>query len=404
MADLKIVMTLMVRDEADIIAAMIEHHLSQGVDLIIATDNGSVDGTREILADYAASGRVEVHDYLAHDKNQTGVVSEMASRAASEHAATWVINADADEFFIAKDPRLTLRDALSRIPTSIGSFPVPVVNLTGVPARSGAWIRRLTQRDVREESTLMSTVALHAHPTADVVHVGRVGVTVQQGNHGVDIPSLGTPDARFALEVLHVPWRTYSQYETKVINTGRAYDANPLLNPSPRHHGMRDYRFWKAGVLESLYLVRHPGQHRGSSEVPSEGFASETRLETTLAELLQSGRAIVPGRLEPLLAAPGDQYTIAERHSAEAIAGVVIPLEIEHIDASTRWRDLYRAEAAQRRRAESEREHAESVVSRLRARPEARLRALVRRALDAPRALASRGVRAFRSSGGAGGA
>ncbi|HAS32610.1 MAG TPA: glycosyltransferase, partial [Microbacterium sp.] len=94
-------MTLMVRDEADIIAAMIEHHLSQGVDLIIATDNGSVDGTREILADYAASGRVEVHDYLAHDKNQTGVVSEMASRAASEHAATWVINADADEFFIA---------------------------------------------------------------------------------------------------------------------------------------------------------------------------------------------------------------------------------------------------------------------------------------------------------------
>ena len=63
-------MTLMVRDEVDLVAAMIEHHLAQGVDLIIATDNGSVDGTREVLADYAALGAVELHDDPHHRKQQ----------------------------------------------------------------------------------------------------------------------------------------------------------------------------------------------------------------------------------------------------------------------------------------------------------------------------------------------
>lgn len=370
-----IVMTLMVRDEADIIAAMIEHHLAQGVDLIIATDNGSVDGTREILADYAETGRVEVHDYLKHDKNQTAVVSGMASRAATEHGATWVLNADADEFFVAKAPGFTLRDALRGIPTGIGSFHAPVVNMTGIPAREGAAIARLLWRDEREESTLMETVALHAHPSADAVHVGKAGVTVQQGNHGVDIPSLGAPDDEYAIEVLHYPWRTYAQYSTKIVNTGRSYDANPALNPSPRHHGMRDYRFWKAGVLEPLYLVRHPGDDPGA------GFTKDERVLASLQGLLADGAALRPERLAPLVEGAWEGYSAQERAHADEVAALVIPLEIEHISASTAWRDMYRGEAAGRRRAEAERDAAVAERDRLARNPEARARRLGGRVL-----------------------
>ena len=48
-----IVMTLLVRNEEDIIEANIEFHLAQGADFIIATDNRSTDRTRDLLLRYA---------------------------------------------------------------------------------------------------------------------------------------------------------------------------------------------------------------------------------------------------------------------------------------------------------------------------------------------------------------
>jgi len=369
----KIVMTLMVRDEADVIAAMLEHHLAEGVDVVIVTDNGSVDGTREILAEYAASGRVEVHDYLKHDKNQAAVVSSMAARAATHHGATWVVNADADEFFVARDPQKTLRDALAEIPTGIGSFEAQVINMTGPPAREGGSIHRLVWRDHREESSLMETVALHSHPTSDVIHVGRPDVVVVQGNHGVNIQSLGSPPRGSEVEVLHYPWRTYSQYATKIENTGKSYDANPLLNPSPRHHGMRDYRFLNAGILEQMYLVRHPASEPGPE------FVHDSRIADRLARLLADGRAQVPSRLEEALSPAWSEYSEADRARARETARLVIPLEVEHLAASTKWRDMYRAEAAGRQRAEESARGAEAERDRLARLPELRLRRLVGR-------------------------
>ncbi|MCR2801707.1 glycosyltransferase family 2 protein [Microbacterium sp. zg-Y818] len=363
----KIVMTLMVRDEADIVAAMIEHHLAQGIDLIIVTDNGSVDGTREILARYEETGRVEVHDYLQHDKNQTMVVSQMASRAKTVHDADWVINADADEFFVARDPELSVRDALAHVDPAIGSFLAPVKNMSGVPSHTVADLTTFVWRDERAEETLMETSALHAHPSADAIHVGAADVLVQQGNHGVSIPSLGEPDDAYAIDVLHVPWRSYAQYSTKVVNTGRSYDANPTLNPSPKHHGMRDYRFWKAGLLEPVYLVRHPVGPN------PEGFVFDARLRESLTALREGG-ALLPDDFLRTVSGDSDPYSEEDVTGARPIADIVIRLEMEHLEASTHWRDLYRSEARRARLAEEQaRENAE-LLAVMRARPEARVR------------------------------
>jgi hypothetical protein len=43
---MRLVMTLLVRDEADIVDAQLAFHLHAGVDFVIATDNLSSDGTQ----------------------------------------------------------------------------------------------------------------------------------------------------------------------------------------------------------------------------------------------------------------------------------------------------------------------------------------------------------------------
>ena len=65
----KLVMTLLVKNEVDVVRDNIEFHLRNGVDFIIATDNLSDDGTLEILQEYEKKGVLYLIQETAQDHN-----------------------------------------------------------------------------------------------------------------------------------------------------------------------------------------------------------------------------------------------------------------------------------------------------------------------------------------------
>src|SRR5262245_7465782 len=103
-------MTLVVRDEADVVEQQLAYHFDAGVDFVLATDHSSTDGTADVLRRYEADGRLRLFE-VSGEMRDSDWRTRMARLAASDHGADWVINTDADEFWMPRSG--TLKDALT---------------------------------------------------------------------------------------------------------------------------------------------------------------------------------------------------------------------------------------------------------------------------------------------------
>ncbi|TML11741.1 MAG: glycosyltransferase family 2 protein [Actinobacteria bacterium] len=115
---MKLVMTLLARDEADLVDAQVSFHLNAGVDFVIATDNLSKDETTEILESYAKAGRLHLIREDGEYLRQADWITRMGRMAATEFGADWVIHSDADEFWWPRGD--SLKDVLASIPSRYG--------------------------------------------------------------------------------------------------------------------------------------------------------------------------------------------------------------------------------------------------------------------------------------------
>lgn len=108
----KLVMTILARDEIDIIEENLKFHLKQGVDFIIATDNGSIDGTRDVFLKFQEQGVLKLIDEPSQDYNQAAWVDRMTKMARDEFAADWIMCIDADEFWYSDNGNIKTDIAL----------------------------------------------------------------------------------------------------------------------------------------------------------------------------------------------------------------------------------------------------------------------------------------------------
>lgn len=272
---MRLVMTLLVRDEEDILVANLEFHRAAGVDHFVVTDNLSEDRTPEILDDYATRGLVTWRRETDDDYSQHRWVTRMAREAATEHGADWVINNDADEFWIADTgaPPGDLKAVLAEVPAHVDALSVPRVEFLTRPDGPQPFYDRLLVRfadSVKPDGKRL---------LPKVLHRARSDIEVVQGNHGVSAPGLGDTVDADRIEILHAPHRSYAQFANKIEKGGRAYANNAELPTKMGKRWRLLYERWQQGTLEEWYR-------------------DQLVTEDDLAEGLASGRYVEDRRLQ----------------------------------------------------------------------------------------------------------
>ena len=107
---MKIIGMIPVYNESDIIESVIEHLLSQGIQLVIL-DNGSTDGSFESCSKYLGRG-VSSLERFATDRLQFDLLLSKLYEMASQQRPDWVLLSAADEFLESPYPQLSLQDAI----------------------------------------------------------------------------------------------------------------------------------------------------------------------------------------------------------------------------------------------------------------------------------------------------
>lgn len=237
-------MTLLVRNEEDVLDVHLRYHLAQGVDFFVVTDNRSEDATRSILERYVERGVAHVIDEPDDDYAQSRWVTRMARLATDEFGADWVVHADADEFFLARQGRLC--DALGCVPEEFGIVRMPRLNFRPRPEDGAPFHQRLVVRETRAVNALGQPLP------PKVCHRASRGVEVRMGNHdvcGTDLRRLpGDP-----LLIFHYPLRSYGQFERKIRLGGAAIARNPELALGAGRTWRRLHELLAQGRLREFY-------------------------------------------------------------------------------------------------------------------------------------------------------
>jgi hypothetical protein len=271
----KIVLTLLVRDESDIVDDHIRYHLEHGVDFIVATDNSSVDGTTEILQSYVRTGSLHLIREPGDNFKQAEWVTRMARLAATDFGADWVINSDADEFWWPRDG--PLKEVLAAVPRRFGLVGGLWRHFVPRPETGEPFWEKMVVR-----GRTASFAAPYWPPWLKIVHRAHPGIFVPQGNHDAHGPGLILVRTWLPLEILHFPLRSSEQIARKF-----GLGLEPHAAPHTRAMAETIHATGAKSVF-SQQVVDDDGLAQGLADG---SLAHDTRLREAI-RALRGGRAI----------------------------------------------------------------------------------------------------------------
>lgn len=336
---MKLVMAMKVRDEGDVLEDNLRFHHALGVGHFIVTDNRSSDETVDVLARYERAGLATIlrEDSEDYSREALGWMQAMARRAATEHAADWVIHGDADEFWWPVEG--TLPEALAAIPERFGAVVAPRTEFVGRPDGPGSFAERLTVREAR--SSLRPKLVHRGDPEVVLIDRGAHHITSrperEAGERGPDRAVFRTgedrleryraPAQRFVwapawpLRVLHFPIRSRAQVRKRaeVFLYGAGFANRGAARARLRER-------YEAGDVDAIY----DGLAWSDAEVEQAAGRGELVHDLRLRELL-------PRCPDPLAADPPPAGTVRISPATAERDRELAELELDAMTLLTRF-------------------------------------------------------------------
>ena len=202
-----VVMT-MCRDEVDVIGTFVHFYLAQGFDIVTVIDNGSIDGTPEVVAGLIATGlpvRLVLDSRIGYERHLT----EHFHAVGQATSADWLFFLDADEFILFPDP---VRDYLAKLPRQVDCLRIGQKEMYPALSRHSDPAGFLLT--VKAEPQLNDT-------TKDVARY-RHGARVFAGKHRIDCENIQHYEPEDVV-IRHYKYRSLSQARRKESNRVQAH-------------------------------------------------------------------------------------------------------------------------------------------------------------------------------------
>jgi hypothetical protein len=200
----------------------------------------------------------------------------MARLAATDFGADWVLNADADEFWLARGAHL--KERLAAVPPRFGAVRGAWRNFVPRPGDDSFFAERMTAR--------LGAPSFHPHPLSThfkSAHRAHPEVRIGRGNHEALADDLVALRGWYPIEILHFPVRSYEQCRRKYVTQFVALERNAEKG-IPGH--MADaYEAYRAGRLDDFYAPLVIDDAALEAGLVDGTYAIDTRLRDTLRSL-----------------------------------------------------------------------------------------------------------------------
>ncbi|UTW05542.1 glycosyltransferase family 2 protein (plasmid) [Amphritea atlantica] len=228
--ELRLGMSILAKNEADIIEDNIRYHSSVGVDCFVVMDNGSTDGTRDILQKLSHELDLHIIDQPDTRFQQSQWVTEMAIYCKRKLKADLVINNDADEFWepdngMSLKSYLSAKDSVVTVRRYNTLLPKEAKHENFDYRNSNIIICNGINSEPKSKKTIESMLLNSPSPKTIINPYGLK--KVKTGNHRAShVCRIFNGRTEDKIKIVHLPIRSYKQFKKRFENRSHISQLN----------------------------------------------------------------------------------------------------------------------------------------------------------------------------------